>query len=225
MNSTRIWMIGSVTVMIIALIAGWFLGVEPNLTAAAASDTERSGIEAQNTAKQAEIAALTKENENLATIEDEYKQLQRSIPSSSDPAAFISGIDVLAASTGVHVKGITVGASQVYTVPQSAVPAPVPTDPATPAPSSTTPPVPVTPVGSVAATSPLITPANFVGIPVSVEVTGSYQAFLAFVKGLQSGTRLMLVTELNSVVNADDSDVTAHADGMIYVLKQASATN
>jgi Tfp pilus assembly protein PilO len=224
-NSNRIWVIGSVTVMIIVLLAGWFLGVEPNLAAAAASDTERVGIEGQNAAKQAEIAALTEQNKNLDDIEAQYKELQKSIPASSNTAAFITGLDGLAASAGVQVVGITVGTPKAYTVPASAAAAAAAANAPAPDPSSTAVPAPPIAVGSVAATSPLITPDDFVGIDVGVDLVGSYQAVLSFVNGLQSGSRLVLVTGFTSTANADTADVTAHIDGMIYVIKQAPAAN
>ncbi|MCU1411781.1 MAG: hypothetical protein JWR04_2488 [Rhodoglobus sp.] len=218
-SSNRLWTIGAVTAMIILLVAGWFLGAQPFITAASAADTERVGIEAQNTAQEAEIARLTEENKDISTIQAEYKDLLTSIPASSNTAAFIQGLNGLASSSGVQVTGITVSESMAYTVPASAVV--VPTDGTTPAPESTEAPVPTIPTGSVASTSPLITPDNFVGIKVGVDLKGGYPQVLAFVKGLQSGKRLVLVTGFTSAANANDAGlVTAHIDGLIYVLKQ-----
>lgn len=221
-NSNRLWIIGSVTMMIVMLLAGWFIGVQPFLVAAAADEVARLDIEAQNGAKQAEIARLTKNNENLDSVEKEYRTLQKSIPASTDPAAFIAGLDGLAASTGVQVAGITVSDPQAYTIPQSAVQVPV--DPAVPSDGETAAPAPTGPVPLVVATSPLITPDNFVGIAVGVDLKGSYPAVLEFVKGLQSGARLVLVTGFSSTTEAATTDagplVTARVDGMIYVLKQ-----
>jgi Tfp pilus assembly protein PilO len=216
--SNRLWTIGAVTVMIIVLVAGWFLAAQPFLTAAAAADAERAGIEAQNTAQEAEIARLTEEDKDISTIQAKYKDLLASIPSSSNTAAFIDGLNGLAASSGLQVTGITVSESMSYTVPASAA---TPTDTATPDPASTAPPAPTVPTGSVAATSPLITPENFVGIKVGVDLKGGYQQVLSFVQGLQSGKRLVLVTGFTSTANADDPGVvTAHLDGLIYVIKQ-----
>lgn len=220
-SSNRLWTIGAVTAMIILLVAGWFLGAQPFITAAAAADTERAGIESQNAAQEGEIARLTEENKDIAKIQAEYKDLLTSIPSSSNSAAFIQGLNGLASSSGVQVTGITVSDSMAYTVPASAVVVPTPTDGATPAPESTEAPVPTVPTGSVAATSPLITPENFVGIKVGVDLKGGYPQVLAFVKGLQSGKRLVLVTGFTSTASADNPGVvTAHIDGMIYVIKQ-----
>jgi len=221
MNANRLWVIGSVTLMIIALVAGWFLGIEPNLALAATDDTARTDIEQQNAAKQAEIAALTEQNKDLADIQAQYSELQKSIPTSTSTAAFIASLDDLAASTGVQVAGITVGAAQAYTVPASGAAAPVP-DPATDTTAETPAPVePAEPVGSVAVTSPLITPENFVGISVGIDLKGSYEAVLSYVHGLQSGPRLVLVTGFTSTTELDTAGVTAHIDAMIYVLKKA----
>lgn len=223
-NSNRLWIIGSVTVMVIILLAGWFLGAQPFLASAATDDAERASLEAQNTAQQAQIGALTEKNKDLDSIKAEYKDLQKSIPNSPNTAAFIQGLNGLAESTGVQVTAITVSDSLAYTIPASAVAAAeaasasaTPTDGSTAAPT-----VPV-PVGYVAVTDPLITADNFVGIKVGVELKGTYQAVLTFVKGLQSGSRLVLVTGFSSTTVGDDSGlVEAHVDGMIYVIKQAN---
>ena len=221
-NTNRLWVIGSVTVMIIVLVAGWFLGAQPFIDSAAKNDTERASIVVQNAAQTAEIAALTEQNKDLDSLQAEFKTLQKSIPSSSNTAAFIQGLDGLAASTGVQVTNITIGETLAYTMPASATAAaeaaaaaasPAPTDGSTPAP------VAVVPVGYVAATDPLITADNFVGIKVSVNLKGSYEAALSFVKGLQSGSRLVLVTGFTSDSSADQPGVSASIDGYIYVVK------
>lgn len=225
MSSTnRLWAIGAVILMIVVLVGGWFIGVQPQLAQAAADDMERAGIEAQNQAQLAEIAALTEQNKDFDSIEAEYKKLQKSIPSSANTASFIQSLNSLSDSAGVQVTDITVSDTIAYTVPQSAVPPETPTDGATPAPSETAAPTPTAPTGYVASTSPLITPDNFVGIKVGVVVKGTYSNALAFVKGLQSGDRLMLVTGISTSALADDSGlVETHIDGMIYVLKQPKA--
>lgn len=224
MNSTnRLWAFGAVTIMVVVLVAGWFLGVQPQLDQAAKNDLERSGIEAQNQANLAQIAVLTEQNKKLDTIQADYKELQKSIPSSPGSAAFIQGLNDLASNAGVQVKDIAVSDNVAYTIPES-VAAAAPTDGSTPSQEATTDPQPTEPAaGFVTATSPLVTPENFVGIRVSVSVRGSYQGALDFVKGLQSGSRLMLVSGLSINSAADDTGlVLAQVDGMIYVLKQGS---
>ncbi len=220
MNRNRLWVIGSVTVMAVLLVGGWFLGVQPLLAGAATATLDRLGVDAQNAAQQAAITQLAAENDKLPELEAEFRELSASIPGSPNTSAFIKGLDSHAASAGVHLDGFTVGNAQAYAIPASAIVV-------TPDPSATADPnAPVTappPVGSVAITNPLITPENFVGISVGVDVTGPYTSVLDFVKGLQSGDRLFLVTAISTVRSAESGDentVTAHIDGLIYVLKQ-----
>lgn len=220
-SSNRLWTIGAVVAMVILLVAGWFVGAQPFLSSAASADEERAGIEAQNAAQQAEIGRLTTENKDLPAVQAQYQKLLKSIPSRSDTAAFIDGVNGLASSSGLQVTGITVSESMAYTVPASAAVVPAPTDGSTPAPEATAAPVATVPTGSVASTSPLITPENFVGISVGVDLKGGYQQVLSFMQGLQSGDRLVLVTGFTSTANADDSSlVTAHITALIFVLKQ-----
>jgi len=223
--NNRIWTIGSLTLIIVLIAGGWVLGAQPFVTAATAADVERANLEQQNAVHQASIAALAQENENLASVQAEYAALQKSIPSTTDSSAYIKGLDALAADAGVQISGITVGSPTAYTVPASAAQAAAAAAAATsPTPTSTEAPVAPAPVGSVAVTSPLITPENFVGVQVGVTVLGSYDSVLSFMNGLQTGQRLFLVTKFTSTRNADagDSDaVSAQIDGLIYVLKKS----
>lgn len=219
-QNNRLWAIGSVTLMIALLLAAWFLGAQPALASAASAELERQNVQAQNDAQILELARLAELREDQKEIEDTYEELRRAIPATADTSAFIDGLDVLAVDAGVTITGLTVGDPLAYTVPQSAVvTAPDPeADPAAePAPA------PTTPSGPVAVTSPLITPDNFVGVQVGVDVAGPYSAVLDFIAGLQSDTRLFLVTGITSDRDADSGDaniVSARVTGFIYVLDQ-----
>jgi len=220
--TNRLWIIGLATITVVLLLAGWFIGVQPLLASAAAADTERANIESQNDAKAAAIAQLAIANENIGELEDEYSVLKKSIPGTKGSAAFISGLDGLAGQAGVRIEAITVGDAQPYTVPVSAVAVVAPDPAETPEgdEAEVAAPVVTVPVGAVAVTNPLITPENFVGVAVTVNVVGSYDAVLGFVNGMQMGERLFLLTAFTSTTNADTPDVTATVTGMIYVLKQ-----
>jgi Tfp pilus assembly protein PilO len=224
-RSNRLWTIGTVTIMAVLLIAGWFLGAQPLLASAAAADAERSAVETQNVAHQAQIAQLVTEKKQLPTLLKDFATLDASIPSTSDTSSFITGLNSLAIGAGVQITGITVGDPQAYTIPASAQVAAPSTDSVAPTPAATAAPEPVAtgPQAPTATTNPLITPANFVGIQVAVSVAGQYDAVLAFTKGLQSGDRLFLVTGFasdRSLDNPDANFVTATVSGYIYVLRQ-----
>ena len=121
MNRNRLWVIGSVTVMAVLVLAGWFLGAQPLIAAAATADVQRASIDAQNATQQAVIAQLAADNDNLPELEKTYRELEKSIPSSLSTSGFIKGLDALAAASGVTVDGFTVGTPQAYTVPASGV--------------------------------------------------------------------------------------------------------
>ena len=225
-QSNRLWALGSVGAMIVLLLAGWFVGAQPALTAAALADQERQNVEAQNAAQLLELAQLADLRANQDELDDEYRTLRRSIPSTPGTSAFIDGLDALALKAGVTITGFTVADPLAYTVPASAATAPVtestesgdPTEvPADPSLTTTAPPM--------AVTNPLITPDNFVGVLVGIDVVGQYDAVLSFIDGLQTGKRLFLVTAIESdraadVESAAKNIVAARVSGFIYVLEQ-----
>lgn len=223
-QNNRLWVIGSVTVMIALVVAGWFLGIQPALAAAGAAELERVNVQAQNDAQLITLAQLAAERENQGQFEKDYATLLKSIPENPGTSAFIDGLDSLASRAGVQITGFTVGDPLAYTIPQSAVPVAVadpaaPADAAAPAPAA----APAAPGAPPAVTSPLITPDNFVGILITIDVSGTYDNVLSFVDGLQTGKRLFLVTGIHSERNADagaENLVSAHLTGYIYVLDQ-----
>lgn len=223
-QNNRLWVIGSVTVMVAIVIAGWFLGIQPALAASAAAELERENVQAQNDAQLITLAQLADARQDQGKLEKDYATLLKSIPENPGTSAFIDGLDALATKAGVQITGFTVGDPVAYTIPQSAVPVAV-ADPTAPADGATAAPVapPTTPSAPPAVTSPLITPDNFVGILIGIDVAGSYESVLSFVDGLQTGKRLFLVTGILSDRVADSPDaslVAAHITGYIYVLDQ-----
>lgn len=221
-QSNRLWAAATITIMIVLVVAGWFLGAQPALAAMAQSDTQRMAVEAQIATQQATIAALENEQKNLPALKKTYAELAKSIPGDADSSSFIDGLNSLAVEASVQITGFTVGEPAAYAVPTSAVPTPTSPDAAAdpaadPAPQPSTGPSPA-PV----AISPLITPDNFVLIQIGVDVAGTYDAFLSFVHGLQTGDRLFLVTGISTDA-VGDGTVKAHVTGYIYVLAEASS--
>jgi hypothetical protein len=139
-------------------------------------------------------------------------------------SSFVSEINSLAGAHGVTVNTITVADATPYTPP--AAPAPTPTASAapTPAPSPTAaaPVAPTTPTAAPQVTNPKITAANFIAIPVTLSISGSYSNVLDFVSGLQSGPRLFLVNALTA--DTKNGTVDATVGGLVYVLLAAGAS-
>lgn len=223
MNRNRIFTIAAVIVMVGVLLAGWFLGVSPQLAAAAADDTQRVTVDAQNAGIQEVVAQLKKDEKDLPALKVTLEGLQRSIPRDANTSAFIDDINALATAAGVVVSGITVAPAQAYLPPESSTPvAPVEATaaPAEGEPAAPSAEVPVAdPFVPAAVTNPLVTTDNFVLVPVTIESKGAYDQVLNFVNGLQTGPRLFLVTTFKSAPNEDElGGFTGTTSGYIYVL-------
>ncbi|GAB3607775.1 hypothetical protein GCM10027413_31840 [Conyzicola nivalis] len=217
----RLWNIVAVGIMVAILAGGWFLGVDPQLSAARASNEQSAAVEAQNDLTSATADQLARAEEDLPALQDELATLQRSIPATAQTSAFIDDLNVLANAAGVTVSAIAVSDAQPYVAPVAAdVPAAATAE--TPAEGETAEAAPdVDPLAPPAVTSPLVGSDNFVLVPISVEVKGSAQAVLDFVSGLQSGKRLFLVTSYSSSLGTEEEGagiVTATTTGYIYAL-------
>ncbi len=221
-QGNRIWVGATVLIMVVLVAAGWFLGIQPALASAAAADAQRANVEAQIATQQATISALDVEQRKLPTLKDDYELLQKSIPGDADTAGFITDLDKLAVAAGVQIQGFTVSDPVAYTVPISAATSvtDTTTDGAATDESVAAPTVPSAPTPAPVVTNPLITPDNFVIIEMGIDVGGTYEAFLSFVKGLQTGERLFLVTGLTSAGQTDGT-VRGHVSGVIYVVDVA----
>lgn len=214
MDRNRLWMIGAVVAMIAVVAGGVLLGVQPQLSAATAADAQRASIVADNASKQAVLEKLKSDYTQLPQLQAQLSDLKASVPSSAQMPEFIDAIGALAVSTHTTISSFTPSDAQPYTPPvtapvagaaasgsgstgSTATPSPSPSSSATatPVPAPTAPSAPQAPP---IVTNPKITPANFVAIPITIGVKGSYSNALAFVDGLQHGRRLFLVTSFAS---------------------------
>lgn len=225
MTRNRLNMLIAVVAMVVVALAGFFLGVQPQLAQAANDRVEQTSVDATNRTTAAELARLKERAKSLPALKAELAKLTASVPSSANMSSFYGAVDGVAASSGVKVSAITTSDAVAYTAPVSA-------GTATDAEATDDPTADATPTAtaapSAAATTPLTDPAisskNFSAIPVSVSVDGSFDQALAFVGGLQEGARLFLVNTVSSSATQDSTDQAAAASttwtfgGYVYVL-------
>jgi len=195
MQSHRLISGATILLMIVLVVAGWFLVAQPQLAAAATANTALTGVQTEIARTQATIAQLRSQQKDLPKLEKELAALRTSIPATAAASSYIQGLNALAASAGVTLTSISVSDGVAYTAPvppqAGATPskgggAPTPT-------ASPTPAAPVKPTGWVPKSDPRITGSNFVAIPVSIATVGDWNATLSFFHELQSGKRLFLV--------------------------------
>ena len=207
--------------MVVVVVGGWFLGIQPQLSAANAASESRTSEAVRNATSERLLVTLKKDFEGIGELKDSNATLRRSVPSSAQLSTFVTELDTLSGQNLVSVTSITVSDAKAYTPPVivAAAVAGASASP-TPAPSASAAPVvaaPAAPQAPPLVTNSKITAANFIAIPIALKINGQYANVLNFVKGLQAGERLFLVTNLSTktvVPPTVDADIT----GLIYVL-------
>lgn len=202
MNSSRLWTLGSI-IVIIALIAGtWFVGISPQLTEAAKANTERAGVEQLNARHVVTLKDLETQFKDIDKLRDELAELQLAVPEADETASLLRQVQSLADSAGVIVTDITLSSPEWF-----AAPAEVPADP------------------ELAAALGSVNPENFLVIPVEQTVAGTYAAVMNYVQALQTGQRAFLVHDvsLGSGLPSGGTQVEVTITGQIFVLLSGTA--
>jgi Tfp pilus assembly protein PilO len=214
MQQHRIISLASILAMLLIPVMGWFLVAQPQFAAAANADTQRADLDAQNAVATTQVEQLQADSAKLVGLNNDMDELRQSIPFDADASNYIDGLTAIAATSGVVITGLTVGDASPYAAAVSATapvaPAPTEGDAAATA--------PVVPVDPAIVTSDLITSQTFVVIPVTIDVSADWSNILQFVQGLQSGSRLFLVTGLNSSRDETTNALTASIAGFIYAI-------
>jgi Tfp pilus assembly protein PilO len=233
MDRNRLWTIGAALAMVVVLVMGWFLGIQPQLSSATTASDNLAATQTKNAASSASIAKLKSDFEGITKLTQDVAALRESVPSSAEISAFVTELDSLAIEHQVEVKSLTVSDATPYTPPvvvaatpaagTSASPSPTPT----PAPTSAPVSAPAAPTAPVRVTNPKITAANFIAIPMQLKIAGPYSRVLDFVRGLQTGPRLFLVTTMSTAASdpkAASGPVDATVGGLVYVLLASGAS-
>jgi Tfp pilus assembly protein PilO len=201
-DKNRLWIIGSVLVMVIVVALGWVVGIQPQLAATALADDQRVSVEQTNAGHQIALNKLREDFKGIDKLNQELASLSKSIPSGTNVPDYVDQLDALARANHVTLKGLTVADAQAYTP----VPPVAPAVPAAPAGSSaaaaastpTAAPAPIAAPGSPPVTNANVTAQNFASLSVQITISGTYSDVLRFVNGLQTGTRLFLVSGLST---------------------------
>jgi Tfp pilus assembly protein PilO len=226
-DKNKLWIIGAVIVMAVIAAGGWVLGIQPQLAVATAADAQRATVQSSNAASAIALAQLERDYKALPSLKSQLASLTRSVPTGTEIPAFVDELNALAATDSVTVVGMTVTDAQPYVAvtPPTATAASTSTAPSTATPSPTPSPAPTAAAAAVPTagvppvTSPLITPTNFAAIPVQVSVSGSYANVLDFVHGLQTASRLFLITTIASTASTTTPGlVDGRIGGFVYVL-------
>ncbi|MGG7306641.1 hypothetical protein ACQXVK_05540 [Curtobacterium sp. AB451] len=237
MNKNRLSLIIALAATLVVLAGGWFLGAQPQLAQASDNTAQQADIDATNAKNRAELRRLETAYTSLDATKAELADLRASVPASTDTASLLDQFNGAGAASGVTVTSITIGDPKAYTPVTSAASA---TASATAAPSASppasstaspasAPTAAATPDAPAPHSDAQITASNFVVVPVTVAVKGSYDQAIGFTKAVQNGDRLFLVNGLaatNSESGGDPmTDQSWSLSGYVYVLADPAATN
>lgn len=214
MDKNRIWLLGSVVVMVAVVALGFLLGIQPQLKAIAAARADSAAVEAVNVAQTATLDKLKLDFAGIDDVRDELEPLADSVPTGTEIPAFVNQLSELAAQSQVTVTAITVSDAVAYAPVAAPAPAAEPAPVAEEGETAEEIPVEVAPAATAGlppVVDPLITAENFASLAVQISIQGGYGRVLDFVEGLQSGERLFLVSGISTV--AVDAGASAPSDG------------
>jgi hypothetical protein len=185
MTSNRIWILATALVVAGVLGLGWLLAISPLLTRGSEADAERSSVELTNQAQTALLAQAKTQYEDIEALRAELKVLRVSVPAEVDSDYVYALLSQYQDVTGAKVASITTGEAVLYGVSGEA---------------------PADGAETASASGPGLggTLAEILyTVPVTVTFDEAPLAnVLQFVKAMQTGPRLFLVT---SVVSSGES--------------------
>lgn len=209
MNANRIFfLIGGVAIVAVLLL-GWFLGVSPLLDDAAASDTERQTVEAENSAQEAVLRQMKDQYAQLDVLNVQLAELQLSVPARAQVEDFIDLTMRIAHAAGVKVSSITISEGTLYGGGGAPTEAPA-IDPQTGqpiAPVATS--VALVPSGGLA--------ADLYSIPITIVLDSAPAKAADFLERIQRAQRLMLVNS----VTMSSAPPSSSVSGYLFVVSSA----
>lgn len=107
MSILRLWVIGSVFVAALLLLAGWFLGVQPRLAEVSSSDSERQSVAAINAQYEAVLVELRALSENLPALERDLEAIRVEVPQEPELSTYLGQLNRLADAAGVSLNEVT----------------------------------------------------------------------------------------------------------------------
>jgi type IV pilus assembly protein PilO len=211
MNSTRTWTLGTAVVAVLLLVAGWFLLVSPQRSAAADLRDQVTAQQAANDAIALKTKQLQAQFASLPERQAQLAEIKQQMPDNPALPSLIRDLSSYADSAGVTLDSVAPGA------PTAVVAA----APAAPAAGQ-----PVTAPGQAPAAA---STDGLLSIPTTVTAVGSYSELTLYLQKLQSSMRRAFLVNTVALVPANGAKDTASGDltmtlnGDIFVMKTADA--
>jgi Tfp pilus assembly protein PilO len=196
-NRAVVW--GSALVSVVIFAVGWMVGIQPQLNRISNANQQREFVVAQNAKDEVLLAKLKADYLNIDVMRSDLLRLRTSVPTQAEISSFVTELNSLANIHEVTVKSITVNDAKPYTPNTGGT----------------------SPESTGAVTDPRITSNNFIVVPVQFSVAGNYSKVLQFVRSVQTGQRLFLISNFGSTGSTKSEaqgKVDSTVGGYMYVL-------
>ncbi|HVQ88304.1 MAG TPA: type 4a pilus biogenesis protein PilO [Actinomycetes bacterium] len=206
MTTSRKWSLGTAVVVVLILVATWFLLVSPKRGDAAALETQTQGQEDTNSQLQVQLSTLQEQNKDLPKYQAQLAALREQVPQSNEMPGFIRQLTQAADSSGVFLQSLE--PATAVSLSKDGVP-----------------PTAISPEGA-------LPPELLAGLDVKIVVYGGFYEIQQFTNKLEKLQRYTLVAGLNigpldasQLDNLDDVEARGSEDlltgtfsGRIYLL-------
>lgn len=175
MTETRKWTVGTALVVVLLLLASWFLLISPKRGDADQLNAQAEAQLAKNQQLATQVTVLKQQYKSLPKMQAELAALQEKIPASTQSPSLIVQINEAAKKSGVSLQSY-----------------------------ASSPPVAVG-AGAATATGTAIPAGTLTAMPVVLQVNGGYFQIQQFVNELETLQRTFLATQLSVVEGQDTS--------------------
>lgn len=211
-TKTRLWALVTGLLCALVVLYGFLGGLAPQLAAAAQTRAESNNAQLIIDTQRLQLAKLQAADRDADQLAETLAELELAIPTGPDWPEFLRELQELQAATGAVVSEVTVQPS-ILPLADAAAAAPAAgdaaaTDAAAADPAATDP---------AAADPTAATPTtNLIQIPLTLTVTGTTDQVAAFLRLVQTGSRLFLVSDVE--IDAVGEITNGTANGSIYVV-------
>jgi hypothetical protein len=110
LQDRRVWLGGGAALIVAVVLLGWFMAINPRLSAAASRRNEAASVKQQNSVLAVKLSRLKKQNEHLTNLTTQLQGAVAALPFDTGLPAFTRQVSGQAANHGIELQSISVGA-------------------------------------------------------------------------------------------------------------------
>ncbi|MGL3148739.1 type 4a pilus biogenesis protein PilO [Microbacterium sp. A82] len=118
MSKYRLTLVAIGLLAVIILMAGWFVGVQPQLDRISTANAQTASIKQINLVQERKNAALAEDHARIDEYRGQLAHLQTKVPANRSQQALIDQINAAAESTGVTMSNLSFDTPHAYAAPE-----------------------------------------------------------------------------------------------------------